>query len=75
MQTESFDVGRDLAAEAQAAAAVLGRLAERSRSVWPDSEAGFTPARTTAMNGLAVAIPLALSLWVLIGVTVWLLVR
>jgi len=75
MQTESFDVGRELAAEAQAAAAVLGRLAQHRQSVWPDSEEGFMPPRTTAVNGLAVAIPLALLLWILIGVTVWLLTR
>ena len=36
MQTESFDAGRDLAAEAQAAAAVLGRM-ESERERMPDS--------------------------------------
>jgi hypothetical protein len=74
MQTESFDVGRDLVIAPQAAAAVLKRL-EQEQSAWPDSEEGFIAPRTTALTGLVVGIPLALALWALLGVTLWMLAR
>ncbi len=72
MQTESFNVGGDLAAGTQAAA-VLGRLEEQQRSAWP--EGTFITPRTTAITGLAVAIPLSISMWTLIGAIFWLLAR
>jgi hypothetical protein len=74
MQTESFDARHELAMEAQAAAAVLRRL-EQERSAWPDSEEGFVAPRTTAITGLVVGIPLALALWTLLGMTLWMLAR
>jgi hypothetical protein len=74
MQTESFDAGRDLATEAQAAAAILGQRAEQCESAWPDSMKDFIP-RTTAMNGLAAAILVASFLWMLIGAIFWLMAR
>jgi len=74
MQTENFGVGHDPAMEAQAAAAVLRRL-EQERSAWPDSGESFVAPRTTAITGLVVGIPLALALWTLLGMTLWMLAR
>jgi len=74
MQTESFDARHELTMEAQAAAAVLRRL-EQEQSAWPDSGESFVAPRTTAITGLVVGIPLALALWTLLGMTLWMLAR
>jgi hypothetical protein len=74
MQKENFGVRHDPAMEAQTAAAVLRKL-EQERSAWPDSGEGFVAPRTTAITGLVVGIPLALALWTLLGVTLWMLAR
>lgn len=69
MQTESFDMRRDMAAKALAAE---GDLAEQRAAA--AFERHCVP-RNTALTGLAVAIPLSLSLWAAIAVLVWLLLH
>jgi hypothetical protein len=75
MQTEGFEAGRNLAAEAMAAEAALKQLIGRDQSAgleFPKDD--FAP-RGMAMRGLAVAIPLALSLWMVILAALWMLKR
>jgi hypothetical protein len=69
MRTERLDARRELVAEA-----APEKMAGHQESSWTGCREKFVP-RTTAMNGLAVAIPLSLSLWTMIGVLLWVLAR
>lgn len=69
MRTETLCAGQNLAADATPEMWVGAHEATRTGCC-----EDFAP-RTTAMNGLAVAIPLSLLLWTVIGVLLWVLAR
>lgn len=74
MQTESFDMRRDLAAEAHAAEGAMMCLVEQSAGEADDIGEHCQP-RNATLTGLAVAIPISLALWTVIVLLLWLLLR
>jgi len=72
MQMESFDqAGRNMAADAIAAEGALKQLsAQHGIAIGED----FKP-RKGAIYGLAVAVPLSLTIWAALGALVWMIVR
>jgi hypothetical protein len=73
MNMEGSDqAGRDLAVEAMAAQGALREISTVRRSDWYGGE--MAP-NGSAMRGLAVAVPMALALWMTIGMLLWALLR
>lgn len=74
MQTESFDGGRSLVLEALAADGALKQMTGQREIPPTDSDEDSAPP-LAAMYGLAMAIPLSILLWAMVGVMLWLWTR
>lgn len=76
MRMESFDMRRDLAEEAQRAASIEKLAAQCQTAGAAFAQHSVPPAqRRSALTGLTVALPVALSLWTVIVMLLWLLLR
>lgn len=74
MQTEDlYQAGNNVAPEGLIAESVLREM-ETQRSVTNPMRHAF-PIEESAVRGLMIAVPMSLSLWVLIGLVVWAIVR